>query len=198
VAELENAKRERFCREFIIDLNGTQAAIRAGYSKRSAAEQAYDLLRNPQVEARVAELKAAQFRRLHMSADEVLLELARIGRSDLRKVFDANGNLKPLHELDDDTAAAIASVEVTEKRQNVRKLKDPDEGEDQLVNEVESIRKIRAWDKTKALDILAKHHGLFEQDNRQAGAAIADAFKSDRDFARRVAFFLTKGMRAEQ
>ena len=196
---LKNAKRERFCLEYLKDLNATQAAIRAGYSKASACSQASDLLlRFPEVTARVEELKAAQFKRLQMSADEVLVELARIGRSDPRKLFDADGNLRPIHTLDDETAAALAGVDVTEVRQKIKKVKDPDEGEDCLTNTVEATKKIKLWDKPRALDILARHHGLLERDNAQQGEAVAKAFKSERDFGRHVAFALAKAMRSKE
>lgn len=67
-----NPKQERFCQEYVIDLNATQAAIRAGYSPKTAGEQASRLLTNVSVEAKVAELKWAQSKRLEISADYVL------------------------------------------------------------------------------------------------------------------------------
>jgi phage terminase small subunit len=128
----------------------------------------------------------------------VLVELARIGRSDPRKLFDADGNLRPIHTLDDETAASVAGVDVTEVRSKIKKVADPDEGEDCLTNTVEATKKIKLWDKPRALDILARHHGLLEKDNEQAGAGAVKAFISDRDFARRVAFALAKGMRSKE
>lgn len=75
VAALENEKHERFCEEYLIDLNGTQAAIRAGYKKRSAAAQASALLRNHEILARVRELRKERMDRLALNADFVVLEL---------------------------------------------------------------------------------------------------------------------------
>lgn len=65
-------KQEMFCREFIVDLNGTQAAIRAGYSEKTANEQASQLLAKLSVQSRVAQLKAERAQRLGVSADQVL------------------------------------------------------------------------------------------------------------------------------
>jgi phage terminase small subunit len=188
-------KRERFCLEYLKDLNATQAAIRAGYTKANAKQVGSELLSFLDVTARVEELKAAQFKRLQMSADEVLVELARIGRSDPRKLFDADGNLRPIHTLDDETAAALAGVDVVEVRSKIKKVKDPDEGDDCLTNTVEATKKIKLWDKPRALDILARHHGLLEKDNEQAGAAVAKAFSSDRDFLRWAVFLMEEKLR---
>ena len=74
MAELENEKHELFCQEYLVDLNGTQAAIRAGYKKRSAASTASTLLTNPNILARVGELRKEQRERLALNADFVVLE----------------------------------------------------------------------------------------------------------------------------
>lgn len=71
------AKQERFCREYLIDRNGTQAAIRAGYGAAGAGVQACRMLKRPNVLARVRELQAEEAERLSMSADAVLLEIWR-------------------------------------------------------------------------------------------------------------------------
>lgn len=70
-----NNKHELFCREYVVDYNGTQAAIRAGYSKKTAHVQASALLRNPKVLTRVRELQKEQTERLAISQDWVVLQL---------------------------------------------------------------------------------------------------------------------------
>ncbi|MBE6943817.1 MAG: terminase small subunit [Ruminococcaceae bacterium] len=119
VAELENKRHERFCQEYLVDLNGTQAAIRAGYKERNAASQASDLLRNPNILARVGELRKEQRERLALNADFVVLELIdtykkcknptpvktlnpKTGRYEECGVygFDSKGALKALEQLD--------------------------------------------------------------------------------------------------
>lgn len=154
-------RQQRFVQEYIKDLNGKQAAIRAGYAKKSAEVQASQLLRFPKVKAAVdqalAELKDADV----ADAREVLVSLTRIGRADIRKVFTEDGALKRPGDIDDGTAFALQGVDTLERKQSIRKLKDPDEGEDQLTTEVELVRKVRMHDKIKALELLGKYHKLF-------------------------------------
>lgn len=70
-----NGKQERFCQEYVIDYNGKQAALRAGYQERSARQQASRLLTNAAVLARVRELQKEQVERLAISQDYVVLQL---------------------------------------------------------------------------------------------------------------------------
>ena len=79
--ELKNSRHELFCREYIIDYNGTQAAIRAGFSERSAASTASRLTTNDEVLARVRELQKEQMERLSLNADMVVLEILDTYRS---------------------------------------------------------------------------------------------------------------------
>ena len=75
MAELENKRHELFCQEYIVDFNGTQAAIRAGYSKKSAGSQASELLKNPNISARVHELKKERMDRLSLDQNFVVLQI---------------------------------------------------------------------------------------------------------------------------
>lgn len=119
MAELENNKHERFCQEYLVDLNGTQAAIRAGYTERSAASQASTLLKNPNILVRVGELRKEMRERLALNADFVVLELIdtykkcknptpvktlnpKTGKYEECGVygFDSKGALKALEQLD--------------------------------------------------------------------------------------------------
>lgn len=68
---LANDKHERFCQEYLVDFNASQAAIRAGYSKRSAGSQAHDLLKKPDIQARLAELKAEIAAKLEIDQEAV-------------------------------------------------------------------------------------------------------------------------------
>ena len=71
-------RQERFCREFLVDMNGTKASVRAGYGERSAHVTASRLLTNTKVAARVAELQAETAKRLEVTADTVMADLARL------------------------------------------------------------------------------------------------------------------------
>lgn len=75
MAELQNSKHEIFCKEYIVDLNGNQAAIRAGYSEKTARIQASKLLTNPNISARIEELKVARIEKVEVEAEWVIKEL---------------------------------------------------------------------------------------------------------------------------
>jgi phage terminase small subunit len=85
------AKRARFCEEYLVDLNATQAAIRAGYNAKSAYSQGQRLLKDVEVAARIEELEKKRSERVGLRADQVLQELAILGMSDVRsfRVDDA-------------------------------------------------------------------------------------------------------------
>lgn len=159
-------RKEAFCGEYIIDFNGYQAAVRAGYSKTSARHMACLMLQEPAIIERVQQLIAERSQRTEITADRVLREVARIGLSDVRRLFTKTGTMKPIHELDDDTAAAVASVEVMEEFSG--------RGEDRVL--VGHVKKIKLWDKNSAAEKLMKHLGLFEKDNGQLGEAAAKMF----------------------
>ena len=87
----------------------------------------------------------------------LLFENARIGFSDIRRLFDAEGRLKPAHDWDDDVAAAVASIETRELF---------GEGPDGK-RQIGLVHKIKLWDKSAALERLMRHLGMFEKDNAQ-------------------------------
>ena len=78
MGELKAAKREQFCREYIIDLNGTQSAIRAGYSEKTANRIASEMLSKPDIQARIAELMQERSNRVRIDADWVLMAAKRV------------------------------------------------------------------------------------------------------------------------
>jgi phage terminase small subunit len=142
-------KQAAFVENYLLDLNATQAAIRAGYSKRTANEQATRLLANVSVAAAIEAAKAERSQRTMISADRVLRELARIAFLDVGKAFTEGGGLKPLHEMDEDTRRAIGGLEVSAlyaDGENIGKLS-----------------KIKLSDKLRALELLGRHIGLFDQ-----------------------------------
>jgi phage terminase small subunit len=142
-------KQQAFVREYLIDLVASQAYIRAGYAARGNAAEtaAARLLRNVQVQAAIAEGMAARQARVKIDQDRVLLEIARLAFSDPRKAFDRTGNLLPIQEWPDEVAAAVASIEV-------------DEIADKDGNVLGHTKKIKFWDKSKNLDLAARHLGM--------------------------------------
>ncbi|MDH1700991.1 terminase small subunit [Comamonas terrigena] len=108
-------KQERFVAEYLIDLNATQAAIRTGYSAKTAASQGARLLKQGGVARAVQAAQQARAVRTEITQDRVLQELARIAFFDIRRLYRADGSMKDPCELDADTAAALASIEVKEE-----------------------------------------------------------------------------------
>lgn len=104
-------RQEAFCREYLIDKNGTKAAIRAGYKERGASQQASVLLGYPKVQRRVRELIDEQSERLNLSADDVIRWMSQIVQADIREAFNEDGSLKKPHELPDSVACAVSSIE---------------------------------------------------------------------------------------
>lgn len=140
------AKQQRFVAEYVKDLNASQAAIRAGYSSVSARNISSNLMTKANIQAAIAERMGKRSERTAITADRVLQELARLAFVDVRKAYNMDGSLKPLHEIDDDTAAAIAGMDMTETASG---------GESITV-----LKKIKLIDKKGALELLMRHLGM--------------------------------------
>lgn len=92
------AKQEAFCQEYLLDLNATQAAIRAGYSKKTANRIAAENLSKPDLAKRVADLAEKRAKRTQIDADWLLTRLAEEATADLSDLYYESGSLKPVHE----------------------------------------------------------------------------------------------------
>ena len=152
-------KQKKFVEEYLIDLNQTQAAIRAGYSTHTARQIAAEMMTSPKIKDAVDKALAIRSKRTGINADRVLLELARIGFFDVRKLFDADGSPKDITELDEDTAAAIAGLEVAEVY----------EGQGEQRTFVGYLKKYKLADKKGALDSIARHLGMFIERHEHTG-----------------------------
>lgn len=148
---LPNARHERFAQGVAAGLTADEAYVKAGYKPNRG--NASRMKSDESILARIDEIKEVGTLRAEVSVERVLTELARIGFSDIRKVFTETGALKPVHEWDDDTAASIASVEVV-----TRPGADVDEDGNRSV---EYVHKIKAWDKNSALEKLGKNLKMF-------------------------------------
>lgn len=137
-----NAKQERFCNEYIIDLNGTQAAIRAGYSEDSAGSIASEILTKPEIQARIEALKLERSMRTDISADYVLSGLKEVAERCLQRV--------QVMEWD------YANKNLVQKK-------------DEQGN---AIWEFDSTGANRAFELLGKHVGVFEKDNRQKTAII--------------------------
>src|SRR6185312_15735823 len=114
------ARQLRFCQEYLIDLNGSRAAVRAGYSASGAGLQASRLLANDKVSLEIAKLRAAQEKRLEITADRVLKEWGKIAFANLgdyMTVLEDGTAIVDLSGMTPDQAAALGEVTVDEYSQ---------------------------------------------------------------------------------
>lgn len=107
-------KQERFVAEYLIDLNATQAAIRAGYSHKTAGSQAFDLLKKPEIQAAIDAARKRTADKLEITRERILAEYAKLAFVDPRRFYNEDGSLKAVTDLDDDTAAALSGIEIDE------------------------------------------------------------------------------------
>lgn len=146
-------RQKRFCEEYLIDLNATQAAIRAGYSPKTANEQGCQVLANISVRARIDEALAERSRRTGVNQDRVIRELARVAFANATDVVDFE-TAELIQSATSDDTAAIASVKV--------KTIPTSDG-------LGIEREIRMADKLKALELLGRHMGMFTDNLKVAG-----------------------------
>lgn len=139
------AKQERFVQEYLIDLNATQAAIRAGYSPKTAQEQSARLLSKVMIQTAISKAQAERSRRTGINQDRVIRELAKVAFLNPVDVIDMDDATIQGQANRDDTAC-IASVKV--------KTIPTDDGP---ITE----REVKTYDKLKALELLGKHLGMF-------------------------------------
>lgn len=154
------AKQSLFCKEYLIDKNATQAAIRAGYSKHTANRIGPQNLSKVGIKSRIDEELAAQQDRTEVTADRVIAEIAKLAFIDIKRLYDENDNLIPISCLPNDVSAAISGVEVNVTRTHKASRKGVDGDEEDEDGCEESIHKIKLWDKKGALDLLARHFNL--------------------------------------
>jgi len=150
-------KQARFVAEYLIDLNATQAAIRAGYAPKTANRAGSDLLTKPDIQAAVSSAKDRQLKSADLSATRILEEMRRVALVDPGAIFNDDGRLKAVSEWDEDTRRAISSVDV-------KRLPGGDAAEPQ------EIVKVRFVSKTAALDQLGKHFGLLKEQIEISGS----------------------------
>lgn len=148
-------KQQRFVDEYLIDLNATQAAIRAGYSKKTASIIGFELLRIPKVAAAIEAGMKKREKRTEITQDRVLKELSRIAFFDLRKLYNADGSLKKPNELDDDAAAVLAGIDVVEMQGGA----EVDE-EGNVKHVPMYTKKAKTFDKNAALTLAMRHLGM--------------------------------------
>lgn len=157
------AKQKRFIEEYLIDLNATQAAIRAGYSPDSAADIGSENLRKPDIRARIDKAMAERSKRTGINQDRVLYELAKLAFINPADVINFDEATVKIEAAKADLAC-IQSVKV--------KTMLSDKGD-------MTEREIRLYDKKAALELLGKHLGMFKDKVELSGSLEMEKTKLD-------------------
>ena len=157
---------ERFAREYVKDLNGEQAAIRAGYSAKSARSKASQLLTKVNVQALIAELTKKQADKLDLSAEKVLRELMLMGFSNMQDYVSVQKDgfaYVDLSKLTREQAAAIQEITTDSY------VEDAEDDEGQEGSRVVTKVKFKLADKRGSLELLGKHLKLFVDHTEVSG-----------------------------
>lgn len=150
-------KQQRFCEEYLLDLNATKAAIRAGYSESTARSIGCENLTKPDIQEYIADLQAKKAEEHNISHNRIIQELVKVAFGDVKNYFDEHGRIINISELSNDVSGSIKSVTVFSEK--IRS-----EGET-IVEE--SMKKIESYDKLKAIDTLNRMLGYYQKDNDQ-------------------------------
>lgn len=160
--KLKNDQHERFCQEYLIDNNGAQAAIRAKFGKKSARSKASQLLTKVNIQDRIAELRVEREKRTQISQDRVLKELACLGHSNIKDYIKhaADGfiQFKDIDKISEEDAKAIESIKVNYKEGKIE---------------------FKLHSKTRTLDMIGRHLGMFTDKIEHSGGIthqISDKF----------------------
>ncbi|MDE1545940.1 terminase small subunit [Dechloromonas agitata] len=155
-------KRNLFVEAFLANGgNASQAAITAGYSAKTAPTCGAKLLKHPHVVQVLTQRRATIQEKHALSTDEIMADLARALRFDPRKLYNQDGTMKPIHELDDDTALCLTGIEV------VTMAGPPGEDGEEGAATPLFVKKIKWESKAQARDQALKVFGMFEKDNKQ-------------------------------
>ena len=150
--------QKRFCDEYLIDLNATRAykvAYQNCKKDETASAAGSRMLGNVKVQEYIAGKQKEIEKRTEVTQDMVIKELAKIAFLDIRKLYTENGQLRNVADIDDDTAGAISSLETLEEYDGY--------GDDR--EKIGDTQKVKLLDKTKALELLGKHLGMFNDIN---------------------------------
>lgn len=147
-------KQEKFCEEYLVDLNATQAAIRAGYSMKTAAAQAARLLINVNVQKEIQDLKNRRALRTEITADFVLKELAAIATTKITDIVNVHN--RPV-EMDDGTVISVPYVEI----KNTEELTEAQKASIASIKQTKHGVEIKMHDKVSTLKLIGDHLGMF-------------------------------------
>lgn len=199
-------KQRRFVEEYLVDLNATQAAIRAGYSAKTAQEQSSRLLSNVMVQQAIREAQEARSQRTEITADRVLQELAKIGFADIRKAIRWGRTVAIPVDYGDAVVNAMESTDHADNGAPVKVHTDialiaSDEIDDDTAAAISEIKQtkeglaIKFHPKLEALSKIGQHLGMFKEKVEHSGpdgGPIETADVTDRERAKALAALIAK------
>lgn len=157
-----NERQKEFCRAYItLDFNGTKAAIKAGYSKKTAGQIASELLTNPKIKDYLKLIQDNWRERLGITRERISLELQRMAFVDTKDFYNDEGELIPIHKLPEDASRALVGFEAT------------------AIGKISTLKKIKA-DKAKALEMLIRMEGYeapIKTENINTTTIVKEVFK---------------------
>jgi phage terminase small subunit len=169
--QLLTPRQEQFCHEYLKDRNGTQAAIRAGYSPKTAQEQASRLLSKVMIRAKINQLIREQLDRIKIKADFIVRELLNTATINLRDAYDQKGNLLPIEDMPEPLQKAIAEIKTEELF----------DGRGEEREHIGTAKTIKIADRLRALELLGKHLKMFTDVHEIPGLeSLAEAIKQAR------------------
>ena len=143
-----SAKQQRFCDEYLIDMNANAAALRAGYSKATASTG--QLMREPKIAAYLEGRTKEVRQKLQVDHEAIVAELAKMAFANLGDYFGADGKLKPMNEMTRDEKAALWNLKITDHKDG------------------SSTVQLRLCSKLSAIEKLARHTGFYKAAEKKA------------------------------
>lgn len=154
-------KEEKFCQEYVKRLNKTQAAIAAGYSKKTAKEIGYENFTKPHIKDRIEQIQAEIREKTGIDEHSVIVELASLGFWTIKDFLNKDGSVRNLATMQKNKLKPVAGIKVTER---IIKTEDTEKG---TVTEKIITTELKLSDKRAALGDLGRHLGIFAEDNKQ-------------------------------
>ena len=182
-------KQARFVEEYLVDLNATQAAIRAGYAESGASVEGARLLANAKVAEHVAAAFADRSKRTKIDADWVLKRLADEAEADVADLYDDDGRLKPVKDWPPIwRKGLVAGIDVVEEYETVDGVKE----------RVGFVKKLKLSDRIRRIELIGKHVGVqaFREKVSLENPDGTPIEPSSRELAREIAFALASGQKA--
>lgn len=168
----------RFCEEYIVDLNATKAAVRAGYAKKSSRQTASRLMTDDNISHFISELIKKRSESTKISAERVLQELASLGFSNIKQVasWDESGQMTvvPSSEVSDAVASAIESIKMTKVTVST-KYDEDEEATEEVINTTLTVKMHK---KLPAILMIMKHLGMLDSGEGEQNPILKKALEN--------------------